>query len=247
MKRVLFLGLITLCASMSTQADSVFGIYTGASIWRTDATGGYEVPAYDGFQVDIAESKGENNSILYFAIEHPVPYLPNARLAQSNISHDGNGEYSFDVIPAVEFEGEMELNHTDITLYYEVLDNFISLDLGLTARMFDGFLSVGFSEDKSDLNSTLGLLYAKTQVELPLTGLGVGLELQGGKKSNEEATDANIYLQYETSIGIGITGGYRSLDTEISAKAKHPLTKKKLDATADFTIEGPYLSIFYHL
>lgn len=246
MKRVLLASLISLCLSIDAQADSILGIYVGASIWRTDADGGYEVPDYDKFKVDIEESKGETNSMLYVALEHPIPFLPNVRLAQTNITHAGNGQYSFLAGTPVRFKGEMELNHTDLTFYYEVLDNYLSLDLGVTVRTFDGFLAVGFNANKSAIDSTLGMLFAKAQIELPLTGLGLGLELQGGDRNGEKATDANIYLQYETSVGIGIASGYRSLDTEVDAKARDPRTQKKLDATVDFKINGPYLSLFYH-
>ena len=246
MKKALITGLISFCISISANADSVIGIYAGASIWKTDADGGYEVPDYDGFNVEIEESKGETNSMAYVALEHPMPYLPNIRVMQTNISHEGNGQYSFTGLSSVSFEGEMELNHTDFTFYYEVLDNYLSLDLGLTARVFDGYLSIGFSDAKSEIDSTLGMAFAKAQVELPLTGLGVGLELQGGDSGSEKGLDTNLFLQYESPIGIGIAGGYRSLDTQVDAKAKHPITKKTLGATVDFKIEGPYLSIFYH-
>src|SRR5690606_18764663 len=111
--------------------------------------------------------------------EHPVPYLPNIRLGQTNLTHDGFGVLHF-LGTDYAFRGTIDLSHTDVTGYYEVLDNIVSLDLGLTARIFDGEIKTDFIASTIPLDSVYALLYANVQVDIPATGLALGAIMNVG-------------------------------------------------------------------
>ena len=227
MKKLLLTGILATCASVSVQADTILGVYIGAYAWQTGLAG--DVEPNDGsneFSIDDdADIDDETNNVLYAALEHPIPALPNIRLTQTSLKFEGTDNN--------DDETEFDLSHTDITLYYEVLDNIVSLDIGLVARMYDGEYDNSITTEEVD--ETQALAYALVRGDLPFTGLALGAELNVGTGST---TDANVYLEYETSIGLGLSGGFRSLTTDLEFAD---------DTTADLTIDGGYISIFYHL
>ena len=264
MKKVLLAGLLTLCTSISAQAETALGFYAGSALWKTDADGSIEVPELGGYTIDMDKSTltDENNSMHYFAIEHPVTGLPNFRITQTNIKHEGQGSFSYFGQTST-IKGEVDLGHTDFTFYYKPVNNIFVLDLGATIRVFDGHLKVDFSDQETPLDSTFALLYIKAAAEFPF-GLNFGIDINYGDQEimndlsfdafnelgitdedkDEKGLDINTFIQYESPLGIGISAGYRSLDTDIGAEAK--AFNKTYDATVEFKINGPYLSIIYH-
>jgi len=226
MKNLILAGILATCASVSAQADTILGLYVGAYAWQTGISGDVDDGAVITSIEDDLDVDDETNSVLYAALEHPIPALPNIRLTQTSLEFEGTDDIN-------DTEVDLDISHTDVTLYYEVLDNVVSLDIGLAARMYDGEL--GDDTGAVEVDETQALAYALVRGDLPFTGLAIGAELYAGEGST---TDANIYLEYETSIGFGFAGGFRSLATDIEADD---------DLTADLTIDGGYLSIFYHL
>lgn len=228
MKKLLMTSLLAAGAAMNAQADFL-GVYVGAQMWDTDISGDV-TPALDT-KTDVDGIDKESNTVLYAAFEHPIPFLPNIRLSQADIKFDADGD-------------TIDLSFSDLALYYEVLDNWVSLDLGLAARKYSGefdtpdFDSGITGELSSDIDATVPMLYARAQFDLPFSGLGIGVDLNTGSSGDDKVQEMNAYLQYETSLGLGFAGGFRQLSAEIETDNK---------STADLDIDGPYLSIFYHL
>lgn len=220
MKKLLLTGILAACVSINTQADTILGVYVGAYAWQTGITGDIEPSDGSGkFSIKDSNVDDETNSVFYVALEHPLPVLPNISLTQTNL----------------EFKDlDLDLTHTDATLYYEVLDNIVSLDFGFTARMYAGEVKNSISGTE-DIDDTIALAFLRVRGDLPFTGLAIGAEVNTGQDST---TDANIFLEYETPIGLGFTGGFRSLTTDIE-------TSK--NTTAELDIDGGYISIFFHL
>ena len=74
---------------------------------------------------------------------------------------------------AVEFE------QTDITLYYELLDRVVSLDLGLNTRYVDSRMQTSgeiSGSESADVSGWAPMLYAAVGGELPFTGLSLGAQ-----------------------------------------------------------------------
>lgn len=127
------------------QAKSI-GLYLGGQIWQNEASGLFgEKNALIDFKL-----KKEQQSNYFLAVEHPLPLLPNIRISSSTFATadtDNSTQASnFDdetshVNLQVNFtvDASFNVSYVDYTLYYQVFDNrLFSLDLGLTARDFDG-------------------------------------------------------------------------------------------------------------
>ena len=86
-----------------------------------------------------------------------MPLLPNIRLQHSDLNWSGNGWINAGTdlngtpfVVAEQADISLDLSHTDATFYYEVLDNVVDLDLGITARLFDGEASlIGATQQQS--------------------------------------------------------------------------------------------------
>ena len=94
-----------------------------------------------------AVSIDDSNTVFYVALEHGVPLLPNIRAQHFAMDVDGSNVLS----RSIEFNGEtfnlsedintaIDLQQSDAVLYYEVLDNYLSLDLGLAVSFIEGIL-----------------------------------------------------------------------------------------------------------
>ena len=127
-----------------TQAD-ILGATAGAYQWKQNWEGDVQ-SGPDA--IDMNDDLGyddETGTSIYVALEHPIPVLPNIRLQRTDldISERNNLSRTFtfegDVYTAADtVDSTTDLTHTDATFYYEVLDNWVNLDVGLTVRMFDG-------------------------------------------------------------------------------------------------------------
>lgn len=228
MKKLLLASGVALAASMATvsvQADTL-----GFSL----AAKGYSSSITDN-DTDI-KSDSSTNVEYSFAFEHPVPIIPNVRVAYADFSFDG--KYNSNTT----FKSTIDQSFVEGTLYYELLDNIVELDLGLTARMMDASLTgKSFNADYKN-DSVSALLYAKIQGNIPVVGLSAGVLAQAGGNGSDTIVDAEIYVQYEFSFGLGLSAGYRMIQQELEYKSK--ATSTKVDNDTDF--EGTYVAVFYH-
>lgn len=240
---ILVVSLLTGAAHMA-QADTILGVYVGAGIWQSEISGDVQ----DGTtKIDTEDDIGledNDNTYFYFALEHPIPVLPNIKLQHTELSVDGDNLLTRDI----DFNGsvfsvsdnvsaEADLTHTDVTLYYELLDNWVSLDLGISVRLFDGFVEIQSTTDsaREDLEDPIPMLYGKVRFDLPLTGLSVDAEANGVGYGGNTLLDASLRLAYESSIGLGVEAGYRSMVLDIDE-----------DIEGDIDISGIFAGINFH-
>jgi outer membrane protein len=155
-----------------------------------------------------------------FILEHPISALPNIKYQGSQLDSDlsvsgaaldssNQGSPTFD------------LEHDDIVLYYQLLDNWVDLDLGVDVKRVDGEVSYnGTSENAVSVDETIPLLYLSARFDLPLDGLYVGADINANVidlgVSESSAQDSTIMMGYESGTGLGIEGGYKyfSLDLD---------------------------------
>lgn len=241
-------GLILYSTTPTSHADTL-GFRVGAYNWMQNYDGEIQSSGSGLDEIDVTDDLGfdeESGNTIYAVLEHPFPLIPNVKVQKTdlqitetnnpgnNFLFDGDSYLSTDKITSTS-----DLSHTDVTAYYEILDNWISIDLGLTARRFtDGFELATDDGKRSSLNidSTIPLLYVGAKVELPLTGLYVNAELNGIGYGNTSLTDYKISLGYETDLGLGIEAGVRNFELDYDDG----------DEEANLSIDGAFIGIFYH-
>lgn len=238
--------MVVACSSLMlsaplTQAD-VVGLGANVSYWDSDLSGQAN---NKGDVVDIEndlnlDSDTNANASVYF--EHPVPLLPNVRLNYTLVEQSGRGRLSgdFDGIPLLvggtDVRSDLDLEQLDLTLYYEVLDNWVNLDLGLTARDLSGELTVqevGGSQSVSQtkVDAVLPMGYVAARFDLPLTGVSVGAEGNFVSYSGDSLHDFNAYGQFEIAV-LQLRAGYRQMSIDYEDD----------DESLDVKVDGPFIS-----
>ncbi|HOY21998.1 MAG TPA: TIGR04219 family outer membrane beta-barrel protein [Cellvibrio sp.] len=240
------LPLLLACSLLApiAQADTVFGIYAGAGTWQSDYDGKAGNPAVTLKELGVQEHM---NNYFYVAVEHPIPILPNIRFSQINISSSqtatitqdfaiGDTAYTADEEVSTDFD----LSHRDATLYYEILDNWINFDLGVTARQFDGYArsSSANADENLTIDMTLPMIYGKAQFDLPFTGLSAGVEAHYSSYQENSLNDYSAKLTYlfDSFVDLGVEVGYRKMSLKVSDN----------DLEADMTLKGPYAALIAH-
>src|SRR5690606_7128931 len=117
--------------------------------------------------------------------------------------------------PGQTVRSNIDLTHTDATFYYELLDNVVSLDAGLTVRYFDGDVKLRAlsGEASLDLDDPLPMLYVAGRVALPL-GFYVGADVNGTGIRDSKLIDYRINAGWESAIGLGVELGMRKFDLD---------------------------------
>ncbi|MGB0449057.1 MAG: TIGR04219 family outer membrane beta-barrel protein [Porticoccaceae bacterium] len=244
--RSLLVVTITL-APLAAVADIV-GLSIGGGSWQASPEG--DIGRTDIDLESTLNLDEENNQFIFIALEHPVPVLPNIRLQQSEMEWTGNALVTAGTdlngspfVSDEQVDVSLDLSHIDATFYYEVLDNVVDLDLGITARAFDGQASlVGVSQQESiDLDAVGPLLYGKVGVDVPLTGLSAHMIANWIDVDEFSLVDWAAQLTYEfgliPAVDTGLILGYRSMSVELDDLD---------DLQSDASFEGYYLAFQLH-
>lgn len=204
--------------------------FASADVLGLEVAGGYWQPDVDGDAVagvDVDEELGIEDigsAYIYAQFEHPIPLIPNIRVARTHIDKEGTGRLNTNFT----FEGQnfvagqvtrnkVDLSHTDITAYYEIIDTGGDLDVGLTARWFRGEVDInGFIEEAEIV---LPMAYARAKADLPFTGFYVAGRVNAASYSGDSITDAEVNLGWTRKDFIlpefSAELGYRSFDIDV--------------------------------
>jgi outer membrane protein len=238
---------VGLVVTSVANAETVFAGYAGAGSWQQNYSGDIRA----GFsEIDVEDDLGiddEFNNMFYLAVEHPMPFLPDVRVSYADFDVDSNSvlsrpiDFNGVVFPTGTAIGStIDMMQGDAMLYYELLDNYVSLDLGLGARYLDGSIELvadsSFSE--ADFTTVIPMFYGRARTDLPLTGFWMGAEVQGMGYSDHNLIDANAQFGWESSVGLGAELGWRLLTLDID-------DVDDFDKTG-IDISGPYLALNYH-
>ncbi|MDZ7669741.1 MAG: TIGR04219 family outer membrane beta-barrel protein [Gammaproteobacteria bacterium] len=237
----------SLLMAAGVQAETLFGVYAGAGTWQQEFSGDV---ASGGEEVDLERDLDfdrERNNVLYAGLEHGVPVLPNVRVNHARVAGEGRSVLT----RTVEFRGEtfsisedvaseVELTQSDAVLYYELLDNVVSLDLGIAARWIDGEIEVASESAvaRAEFEGVLPLLYARGRVDLPLTGLWAGAEAQGLAYDGHSLIDASAQIGWTSPVGLGAELGWRTLRLDLD-------DIDDIDH-AEIDISGPYAAVNFY-
>ena len=225
-------------------ADTIAGLYAGAGIWRAGPGGNLGGTAVD---VDALGLSSDSNAFVYLALEHPIPTLPNVRLQHTRLGFRGEGTLTKPFrLDDVEFSAgetvstELDLTHTDAVMYYELLDNVVNLDLGLTLRLFNGRATVAGRSpalsESVDIDLALPMAYARALAELP-AGFSMSATANVIGYSGNSLTDLSAHIAYafDSAVDVGAELGYRSFALKLDD-----------DAQTDVTLSGPYVAVALH-
>ena len=255
------LTLASLLASTVLYADTIGGeFFIGMYSHSPSGYASYTEP-YTGLGLGTAADledtlhwESNENIFLKAYIEHPVPMLPNVKVAFTQLSHEGKGEVGNDFIwggihiPTLgTIENSLDISKYDLTLYYELLDNWVEADVGVTLGYIDGNIAVtaltglgpiSFSQSEStDFSLFMPTLYGKAKFNIPSTD--ISLQFEGDVFSYDDTTFYNyeVSARYTFSMGLGIEAGY---------KAMHLDSKDLVDGlVADMDFTGPYAAVVW--
>lgn len=229
--KVLKLSLLALGMGLSglAQAD-VIGVKGDLSYWAYD--GQANMAAQTAASDQDLERKGAAQ--LSLAIEHPVPLIPNAKIRYVNLKTQTENEVAGQPVY------DINMDHADFILYYEILDNIVNADVGVGATTLNGHATT-LALSKTDIDKTVPVIYATAGAKLPFTGLSAKGEVLYSNFNDAKITDAQAELQYNfidnLLVDVGLKAGYRILDIKLDDYEKNDLK---------FNFKGPYIGLDIH-
>ncbi len=252
MKKQYIKGLLLLLSATSLQADIIGGeISLGMFGHAPSGTASYLHTASVDLEKDLYWDT-EQDIMLKAYIEHPVPLVPNVKAAYSTLSHKGQGQvYEFSWGDIIDISGDIDntfdLKMYDLTLYYELLDNMVEADVGLTLRYLDGNINVTVTPfsmapihatyEAVDFSAAAPMLYGKVRANIPATD--ISLQAEGNVVSYDDTTffDYEISARYTFAFGLGLEAGYRFVHLDSSD------LEDGLDIDVDF--KGAFASLVW--
>lgn len=229
--KVLKLSLLAIGMGLSglAQAD-VIGVKGDLSYWAYD--GQANMAAQTAASDQDLERKGAAQ--LSLAIEHPVPLIPNAKIRYVNLKTQTENEVAGQPVY------DIDMDHADFILYYEILDNIVNADVGVGASTLNGHVTT-LALSKTDIDKTVPVIYATAGAKLPFTGLSAKGEVLYSNFNDAKITDAQAELQYNfidnLLVDVGLKAGYRILDIKLDDYEKNDLK---------FNFKGPYIGLDIH-
>lgn len=243
--------LILLAFAIANLANAdIVGVRISGGVFDYEVSG----TIMDGDGTDVARDtinvkselglKDDSDSQVYIYIEHPVPILPNIRFGSTSLKLAGTGTsksggFTFNGTPFpgdTEITSSFDMSHTEIALYYEIIDTGIDFDLGLNVKFFDGDVSIASSGASATekFDGTVPMLYAALTIPLP-AGFSIAGDISTISAGDAAFTDYLIRLRYETDFVLGLELGYRSITLDFEDTGANELV--------DIEVSGPYVSL----
>lgn len=216
-------GLSILAVNLS--AATILGFGAEADYFAPEASGHFSytdkgVTTNTSFNGDT-----ESSYQVGFYFEHPVPILPNLRV---------------DLTPNTEFSGKdgvvastVKFNQIDVTPYYEILDNIVDLDIGITLKVLDGSVSGTANQDFTQV-IPMGYLGAALMIPgLPISFAGSIKYIGTG---GDSLSDSRVKVIWDIAAGLKAQAGYREESLKVD---------NRFDINADATFKGPFVGLSY--
>lgn len=240
------LALLTLLTLGQVHADMIGG-EVSLGFFNHEPSGN---ASYKGSSASLEETFGfseEQDLFLKAYLEHPFPLLPNIKLGYTTLSHSGSsvaenfswGDIDIPIGSAENINSSLSLDMTDVTLYYEVLDNWAEVDAGLTLRYINGDMGVStnIESDRADFSIWAPMLYGKARLNVPATDLSFQLEANAISYWDMTAYDYEVSARYTLTMGIGLEAGYKAFYID---------SDDLLDGfRADIEFSGPYAAAIW--
>jgi len=229
MKKTILAASVAALMCGSAQADTLLGLYIGGQVWANEASGSF---GEGRDNQSVFEFDDKNQGSFYVAFEHPIPLIPNIKIASTTLDTVGGTKIASSFTFGNEtYTAESTLDTTldasfvDYTLYYEVFDNdLLTFDFGLTGRDLDANIDViePITQLRGDLDVSgiIPMLYLNTIIGLPFTGLNVFAEANFISYDDQTVYDAQVGVSYalldNLAVDFDVTLGYRTLKIELN-------------------------------
>jgi len=245
LKKLNLFAIMSLLFVSSAYADTL-GVFFGVGQWHMAPSGSV---ANGTDNVNLVTDLGfsdKNQKSYFFAFEHPIPFLPNVKLQRQEASVKGTnvitrtftyGGQTFSASDTV--TSNVDLGHNDIILYYELLDNVVSLDLGLNVKNFDGTVDIkGTTQSVTDkLNAFVPMAYGHAKFEIPATNFAFDIEASVVAYSGDSFSDIKAAIGYESDVGVGAELGYKNIKLNVADIS---------GISSNVTFEGYYFDFNVH-
>ncbi|MCC5857529.1 MAG: TIGR04219 family outer membrane beta-barrel protein [Ectothiorhodospiraceae bacterium] len=249
--RLTALMLAAMLPLSTAGAAGLTGINVGVGVWNQSPDGHVEK---DGNRADLDDDlrlDSERQTFFWLDLRHPVPLLPRLKLQHTPMDFSGSGsvrsQFSFgDITLDTESDvrADVELDQTDIILYWTPWSMLADLDLGLNIKYVDGRVDVRDRDtgerERVSFSGPLPMLYARTEVRVPGTGVYGGADVSFIAYSGHRMLDLAVRAGYRADFGptaFSIEGGWKRQDIRLDDFD---------DVDADVTVQGPYLGIGAH-
>ncbi|WP_290649999.1 TIGR04219 family outer membrane beta-barrel protein [Aquisalimonas sp.] len=224
------------------------GVGVGAGIWNHDPRGHV---ASEGDRADVEDALqigSERGFFVWADLRHAVPVLPRLKFQYTPLRLTGSGTASRNFrFAGVTFDGEtnvgseIELDQTDMILYWSPWRLLADIDVGVNVKYLDGLVEVE-DRDSGDrarvsFSGPLPMLYGRTEVRFPGTGFFGGGEGSLLAYDGHRILDLTLRLGYRAGYGVGslaLEGGWKHQSIRLDDFD---------DLDADMTVEGPYLGV----
>lgn len=242
-------GMYQSLLSLMLVAPTCLGadLSVGFGQWQTEVKGETGQQGSSTTLDDLGFDQNRNNMFV-LTLEHPVPVIPQVRLMHTDINTGADAIITQPFsLGTVVFEANVRtlstlvLSHSDITFYYEILDNWLEIDLGVTTRVFDGYVEAQTELSApvaSTLEGALPMLYLDTAINLPFGGLSLGgtanvIRYRGDGFHDYSASVGYMFEREGTDLGIQL--GFRKLILDVAEFD---------DLYVDASLSGAYLALF---
>lgn len=226
---------------IGVKADASYWFYDGkAQVQPNNTTSLSNQTGVDNLLLDpYADSREydldrKGSAQISLAIEHPIPLIPNAKIRYVNLKSQTEKELAGQPVY------DLNIDHTDFILYYEILDTIVNADVGLGATNLNGDIKT-LNVRKTDIDKTVPVIYGSAGAKLPFTGLSAKAELLYSNINDTKITDAQAELQYNfidnLLVDVGLKAGYRILDVKLDDYDKNDVK---------FNFKGPYIGLDMH-
>ncbi len=243
----LFIATLGLCSF--AQADFI-GLKGDISYWNIDGTSqikhktssmsnktgvdGLLLDPYAGINSEFdLDRKGTVQASIAF--EHPIPVIPNVKLKYTQLDTETESNNALEELSKT----EINLDHTDFILYYEILDNIVKADIGVGVTRLNGTVKQ-FSQN-TDIDEYSPIIYAEAGAKLPFTGFSAKAEATYTNVNDVKITDAQAEFQYDfvksIALDLGAKVGYRVLNIELNDLDQRDMK---------FDFKGPYIGLNAH-
>ncbi|MDF1876231.1 TIGR04219 family outer membrane beta-barrel protein [Sulfurimonas sp. SAG-AH-194-L11] len=192
---------------VSTLSADIARVEMGAGAWGQTPQGYIDLS--DGSGVLNLNGKYTSNETttsdiyVWALIKHPVPIIPNLRLEYVTVTDEGD---TTGVVGGITIPGSanttLKSTQLDIVPYYNILDNtfWTTIDLGFDVKVIQtdsNVASVGvFSGYSSQDTTIIPLLYVRTRVEVPFTGIGFEVDAKAISDGTNTMYDARAKVDY---------------------------------------------------
>jgi outer membrane protein len=210
--------LTALClASVNVSAAMILGFGAEVDYYHPTASGDFNYKSTTTNFLNDSESSYQVGVYL----EHPVPFVPNLRV---------------DYTPDTSFSGsgnKVTFNQLDVTPYYEILDNVVDIDLGVSFKVLDG--RVTGTADES-FNQVIPMGYLGAAAMIPGIPFSVAASVKYIGFSGDALSDARIKAVWKIAAGLQAQAGYRQESLRIN---------DRFDMNTNMTIKGPFVGLGY--